>query len=131
MALIHEEIARLIGQELETWRNRSLEGLSARRREVLRRLLEGQSEKEIASAMDRSQPAVHEQVEYIYRHFSVNSRALLSAYFVRRRPVPDITRRPPPASPAEWLARTAAEASLNAGPKSSFQGAGFFEKDHF
>lgn len=41
----------------------------------------GQSEKEITCAMERSQPAAHEHVEHTYRHFAVNSRAQLSAYF--------------------------------------------------
>ena len=80
-------------------------GLSRRRRDVLRLLLEGLSEKEIASALERSHPTIHENVDRLYRHFGVNSRAQLAAYFLRRRAVADPDRQPPLASPQSWLAK--------------------------
>ncbi|HEY7388072.1 MAG TPA: LuxR C-terminal-related transcriptional regulator [Bryobacteraceae bacterium] len=107
VALIHEQIARMYGRELTTWRDRSLKGLTPRRREVLRLLLDGRPEKEIAWAMGRTQPAIHEHIEYLYRHFGVNSRAQLAAYFLRRRAVRDLSRKPPLASTRAWLARKA------------------------
>lgn len=105
IALVHEQIARMLEcGELTNWRDRSTAGLSARRREVLRLLLEGRAEKEIASLVGRSPPTVHEHIEYLYRHFGVNSRAKLTAYFLRRRAAPDPTRIPPLSSPQTWLA---------------------------
>jgi DNA-binding CsgD family transcriptional regulator len=103
--LIHKPVARMRGHELTTWREHSMEGLSRRCRDVLRLLLEGLSEKEIASALDRSEATIHENVEHIYRHFEVNSRAQLAAYFLRRRVVADPSQQPPLASPQSWLSR--------------------------
>jgi DNA-binding CsgD family transcriptional regulator len=105
VALLHDQIAPLIGRELTTWRDRSVDGLSARRRNVLWLLLDGHSEKAIASAMHRSRPSIHEHIGYLYRHFGVNSRAELAAYFVRRHARPDSSRYPPFLSPQAWVAK--------------------------
>jgi DNA-binding CsgD family transcriptional regulator len=104
VALLHDQIAPMVGRELTTWRDCSMEGLSARRRDVLRLLLDGLSEKEIASAMHRSKPSVHEHIDYLYRHFGVNSRAKLAAYFLRRHALPYRFRDPPFLSPRVWVA---------------------------
>lgn len=104
VSLLHDEITRLIGRELTTWRDRSVEGLSARRRDVLRLLLDGRSEKAIASAMHRSTTSVHEHMAYLYRHFGVNGRAELAAHFLRRHAMPDGSRHPPFPSPRAWAA---------------------------
>jgi DNA-binding CsgD family transcriptional regulator len=84
--LLHHEIAPLIGTRLTTWRHRSMQGLSPRLRQVLDLLLDGGGEAEIARHLHRSTPTVHAHVMSLYRHFEVNSRGELMAYFVRRRP---------------------------------------------
>jgi len=53
--------------------------------------------------MGRSLPTVHEHIQYLYRHFGVNTRAKLMAYFLRHRADPDPTRRPPLSLPQKWL----------------------------
>lgn len=58
--------------------------LSPALRRVLTQLLEGRSEKQIASRLRRSFHTVHNEVREIYRQFRVNSRAELLALFVRR-----------------------------------------------
>ncbi len=107
VALLHDEITRLIGRDLTTWRDRSVEGLSGRRRDVLQILLDGHSEKKIASVMHRSTTSIHEHIGYLYRHFGVNGRAELAAYFVRRHAMPDSSRCPPFHSPDAWLTKKA------------------------
>jgi DNA-binding CsgD family transcriptional regulator len=84
--LLHQQIAPLIGTALSTWRDRTVDTVSATRRRVLEQLLEGLSEPEITSKAFRSRSAIHEHVTAIYRHFGVNSRAELSAFFLRRQP---------------------------------------------
>jgi DNA-binding CsgD family transcriptional regulator len=104
VAFIHGQIAQMLERrELTDWGDRSTAGLSARRLEVLRLLLDGGSEKEIASALGRSLPAVHEHIQFLYRHFNVSSRAKLLAYFLRRRAHRDSTRPAPLSSPQLWL----------------------------
>jgi DNA-binding CsgD family transcriptional regulator len=61
----------------------SLAGLSPRRRTVVLALLDGQSEKEVAHALQLSQHTVHEHVRALYVHFGVRSRPELMARFVR------------------------------------------------
>ncbi len=51
-------------------------------RNVLRQLLSGQSEKEIAQSLDYSTSFVHEYVTRIYRKYGVRSRAELSALWL-------------------------------------------------
>jgi len=50
-------------------------------------LLEGRSEKEVASALKLSARTVHDYVMMLYEHFQVSSRAELLAYFIRREPL--------------------------------------------
>lgn len=54
------------------------------RREILLLLLAGDSEKEVAAALGRSQNTVHATVRRIYEHFGVASRGELMALFVDR-----------------------------------------------
>jgi len=104
VALVHERIAQMIERrELASWDDRSMADLSAKRVKLVRLLLDGRSEKEIALAMGRSLPTVHEHIQYLYRHFGVNTRAKLMAYFLRHRADPDPTRCPPLSSPQTWL----------------------------
>ena len=87
LKLIHDEIAPLVGVRLATEEHLCRDGLSKRLRETLELLLEGKSEKEVAREMDLSVKTVHEYVGMIYKHFQVNSRGELMAYFIRRAPV--------------------------------------------
>jgi DNA-binding CsgD family transcriptional regulator len=103
MAMLHESVAPLIGTRLCAAHQRSVNGLSARRRDVLGLLLAGQTEKEIARNLCRSRGAVHEHVSFLYKHFGVSSRAELAAYFIERRPVDGGTT--PRFDAATWLKR--------------------------
>lgn len=89
MSLLHQEIALLIGTRLCAAGQRSLAGLTDLRRAVLAKLLAGHTEQEIADAMYRSRPAIHEHVAHLYDHFAVSSRSQLCAYFIARRPTYD------------------------------------------
>jgi DNA-binding CsgD family transcriptional regulator len=84
--LLHQRVAPLIGTHLSTWRDRTVDTLSATRRRVLEALLDGHGEPDIARRSCRSRSAVHEHVTAIYRHFGVSSRGELGAFFLRRRP---------------------------------------------
>jgi DNA-binding CsgD family transcriptional regulator len=55
-------------------------------REVLRGLLSGRTEKEIAAAQERGAHTTHEYVKAIYRKFGVTSRAALMALWLGRLP---------------------------------------------
>jgi DNA-binding CsgD family transcriptional regulator len=88
MKLLHDEIAPLIGVRLTTEEHLSRDGLSKRLRETLSFLLEGQSEKQVATSLNLGTRTIHDYVMRLYQHFEVSSRAELLAYFVRRTPVP-------------------------------------------
>ena len=90
LKLLHDEIAPLVGVRLTTEEHLSRDGLSKRLRETLTLLLEGQSEKQVASALNLGTRTVHDYVTRLYEHFRVSSRAELLAYFIRRRPVPRV-----------------------------------------
>jgi len=86
LKLLHDEIAPLVGVRLATEEHLSRNGLSKRLRETLSLLLEGYSEKQVASELKLGTRTVHDYVMRIYAHFHVSSRAELLAYFIRRRP---------------------------------------------
>ena len=88
MKLLHDEIAPLVGVRLTTEEHLSRDGLSRRLRETLSLLLEGQSEKQVASSLNLGTRTVHDYVMRLYEHFRVSSRAELLAYFIRRTPAP-------------------------------------------
>lgn len=88
LKLLHDEIAPLIGVRLATEDQLCRDGLSRRLNETLTLLLDGRSEKEVASALSLSVRTVHDYVTMLYKHFDVSSRAELLAYFIRRLPVP-------------------------------------------
>ena len=69
--------------------------LSERQREILLRLLAGESEKEIAAGIHRSIHTVHTLIQKIYRHFEVSSRGELMALFVDRAVVASIKHELP------------------------------------
>jgi DNA-binding CsgD family transcriptional regulator len=85
--LLHDEIAPLVGVRLTTEEHLSRDGLSKRLRETLSLLLDGYSEKQVASELKLAVSTVHDYVAMLYQHFQVSSRAELLAYFIRRRPV--------------------------------------------
>ncbi len=62
-----------------------LDEMSDREREVLARLLEGDSEKEAGLILKISRHTVHDHVKQIYRRLKVSSRGELLALFVNRR----------------------------------------------
>jgi DNA-binding CsgD family transcriptional regulator len=84
--LLHDEIAPLVGVRLTTEEHLSRDGLSKRLRETLSLLMEGYSEKQVASELKLAARTVHDYVTMLYQHFHVSSRAELLAYFIRRRP---------------------------------------------
>jgi DNA-binding CsgD family transcriptional regulator len=88
LKLIHDEIAPLVGVRLATEDHICRDGLSKRLRETLTLLLEGQSEKQVASSLQLGTRTIHDYVTRLYEHFQVTSRAELLAYFIRRTPVP-------------------------------------------
>ncbi len=89
--LVHHEIGEMIGGELAAAAEPKLARLTPRQREVLDYLLDGDSEKRIAYALDLSRATVHEYVTAIYRHFDVSSRAELLAQFVGRARPPRVS----------------------------------------
>lgn len=98
LKLLHDEIAPLVGVRLATEEHLSRNGLSKRLRETLSLLLEGFSEKQVASVLHLGPRTVHDYVTRLYEHFHVSSRAELLAYFVRRTPAPRRSLAEPAAS---------------------------------
>ncbi len=92
--VIHDAIGRRIGTELASCVEPQLVGLTARRREVLSLLLDGDSEKEAAATLGIRPSTLHEHVLAIYRHFGVSSRAELMAWFIGRAH-PRMEQNPP------------------------------------
>jgi DNA-binding CsgD family transcriptional regulator len=86
LKLLHDEIAPLVGVRLTTEEHLSRDGLSKRLRETLSLLLEGYSEKQVASELKLATRTVHDYVTMLYEHFQASSRAELLAYFIRRKP---------------------------------------------
>jgi len=82
--LCHTELAPLVGTALATPDQPNLSGLPPRRRQILERLLEGDSEKQAARFLGLSSQTVHDHVKVLYRHFGVASRGELMALFLRR-----------------------------------------------
>jgi DNA-binding CsgD family transcriptional regulator len=92
LRLFHQELGPLIGVALAgTWEP-NLAGLSPRQRQTLEALLEGDSEKQIASRLGLSGETIHDYVKGLHRYFGVCSRGELLALFLRRfrtRPAPE------------------------------------------
>ena len=80
----HGELGRLIGRSLVSATEPSPDKLSPRLRQTLACLLEGDSEKQVASRLGLSQVTTHQYVTALYRHFGVGSRAQLLANFIKR-----------------------------------------------
>jgi len=84
--LTTHELTRRIGTRLCTRRHKSMHGLTPRQRQTLERLLAGDSEKQIAQHLGIRPGTVHDHAKALHRHFGVQSRGELMAYFVRREP---------------------------------------------
>jgi hypothetical protein len=69
LRLLHDEVAPLIGVRLATEEHLCRDGLSKRLRETLSLLLQGMSEKQVATELDLSTKTVHEYVGMLYKHF--------------------------------------------------------------
>lgn len=85
-ALLHRELATMIGQRLARSDQLGRHSLSPRLRQTLDGLLAGRSEKQIAHRLHLSTATVHSHVTALYRRFNVASRAELLHYFLRRQP---------------------------------------------
>jgi DNA-binding CsgD family transcriptional regulator len=87
-SLVHRAMAPMIDREMFA-EHPALAGedLTERQREVLKLLLAGDSEKEIAAQLHRSVHTIHTYVKQLYEHFRVNSRGELMAKFIDRRAV--------------------------------------------
>ncbi|MEX2673309.1 MAG: helix-turn-helix transcriptional regulator [Phycisphaeraceae bacterium] len=93
-ALLHREVAGLIGTRLATEQQLGRHGLSPRLRMILDYLLDGLTEKQIAQLLHRSPATVHRHVTMLYRHFNVTSRGELLSYFVHRKPRDGVAMNP-------------------------------------
>jgi DNA-binding CsgD family transcriptional regulator len=82
--LAQQELGPLLGTGLATAGEAGLSDLPPRWRQTLDCLLDGDSEKQIASRLAISQQTVHQYVKGLYGHFGVSSRAELLAFFLRR-----------------------------------------------
>jgi DNA-binding CsgD family transcriptional regulator len=80
--LFQEELARQL--QLRPTGVPATDELSPRLREVLRRLLAGDGEKQVTAKLELSRHTVHQYVKALYRHFGVESRAELLALWVRQ-----------------------------------------------
>jgi DNA-binding CsgD family transcriptional regulator len=77
LGLVHDEVRGKLGSRLATFGDKGVLELPQRMREVLRLLLRGMGEKEIAVELAISPHTVHEHVKRLHRHFSVHSRSEL------------------------------------------------------
>src|SRR5262245_54050427 len=78
-------IAPLVGGALARFAEPAPSALPPRTRAVLRCLLEGDGDKQVAARLRLSQLTVNVYTKAIYKHFGVSSRAELLARWVRRR----------------------------------------------
>lgn len=81
---LHAAILPLIAGPLARFSDPSPADLPPRLRLVLRYLLEGNSDKQIAARVKLSRYTVNEYVDRIFRHFGVQSRPELLARWIRR-----------------------------------------------
>jgi DNA-binding CsgD family transcriptional regulator len=77
-------VAPLVGDSLARFHEPAPADLSPRLRQVLRRLLEGDSDKQIAARLRISWYTVNQYTKIVYRHFGVQGRAELLARWVKR-----------------------------------------------
>lgn len=80
----HALIAPLVGGALAGYSEPSPSDLSPRTRQVLRCLLEGDSDKQIATRLGMARNTVNHYAKRIFAHFGVRSRPELLARWIRR-----------------------------------------------
>lgn len=81
---LHEQITALIGGPLAAFHEPSPATLPPRVRQTLQCLLEGDSDKQIATRLGLSRLTVNQYTKVIFAHFGVNGRAELLARWIRR-----------------------------------------------
>ena len=87
------EFCKVLGAQFSAPKPDPTAGLSPRHVQTLHRLLEGDSEKQIALRLKVSPNTVHVYVKALYRHFNASSRGELLAKFVR---LPETVHSPAP-----------------------------------
>lgn len=81
---LHLQVAPLIEGPLAGYGEPSADGLAPRARQVLRCLLEGDGDKQVAARLGLSRHTVNFYVRQIFAHFGVASRPELMARWIRR-----------------------------------------------
>jgi DNA-binding NarL/FixJ family response regulator len=84
MRLLHGEVTKLVGNRLAGYDDPRPGALPPRVRQVLRCMLEGDSDKQIAARLEISSHTVNQYTKLIYQHFSVKGRAELLARWIKR-----------------------------------------------
>ncbi|MEZ6088089.1 MAG: helix-turn-helix transcriptional regulator [Pirellulaceae bacterium] len=82
--LAHRVLLPMLGRQLSSSSEPAPSELSPSLQKVLECVLEGDSEKQIASRLNLKPQTVHQYMKSIYRHFNAHSRAELLAIWVRR-----------------------------------------------
>lgn len=77
------DLCKMVGAHASGGVAQNVVGLSPRMRETLERLIQGDSERQIALRLKISQHTVHVYVRQLYKRFNVNSRGELLARFIR------------------------------------------------
>jgi DNA-binding CsgD family transcriptional regulator len=84
LTLIHREASRMIGGPLARFDEPRPTQLPPRARQVLRCLLEGDADKQVAHRLSLSAHTVNQYTKQIFRHFKVSGRTELLARWLRR-----------------------------------------------
>lgn len=84
VAELHRAVVALIGGPLAGYADPAPSALPPRTRQVLRCLLDGDSDKQVAGRLGLATVTVNQHTKRIFAHFRVNSRAELLARWVRR-----------------------------------------------
>jgi DNA-binding CsgD family transcriptional regulator len=82
--LVHREVADMIGTALAEFNEPTPSDLSPRVQQVLRCVLQGDGDKQIAARLNLSPYTVNQYTKTIFAHFHVNSRPELLARWIRR-----------------------------------------------
>lgn len=84
VAELHSQIAPLIEAPLAGYQEPSPDDLAPRARQVLRCLLEGEGDKQVAARLGLSRHTVNFYVRQIFVHFGVSTRSELMSRWIRR-----------------------------------------------
>jgi DNA-binding CsgD family transcriptional regulator len=86
LGILGEELTPLLGTRLSLKNQVSKAGLTPRQRQTLELLLDGLSEKQVATQLNLSTSTVHDYIVKLHKHFDVQSRGELLSYFIKRKP---------------------------------------------